>query len=276
MGKPRKLSLFDQAQGKGRIAKQMRRLKEQGLLRWQTGQLIWKARQEQGLTRDELAKLCNLKVHQISSLEAGFSPVPRISIKRLLRLAKKLGIEDTEITKAYLQDLRKAGAKKNILENCPTSFSRFVRFKRMQVGLTHAELASKLKVGKTTILRLETSKMLSPTTKARYIPRLAKALDVAEEHLYQLLEPELKQAEEQKIRQRQRKWEESLPSQITSKDFDRLLERERKVLELRKTHTLEETGKILGITREGVRQIEKRGLRKLRTYVLSKGEFKRG
>lgn len=54
-----------------------------------------------------------------------------------------------------------------------------------------------------------------------------------------------------------------------------LTERERKILEYRfgltdnTTHTLEETGKIFGVTRERVRQIEAKVLDKIREYNFS-------
>jgi RNA polymerase primary sigma factor len=58
--------------------------------------------------------------------------------------------------------------------------------------------------------------------------------------------------------------------------LDQLTERERRVLELRyglsdgQPHTLEEVGKAFGVTRERVRQIEVKALRKLRHPRLGK------
>ena len=55
--------------------------------------------------------------------------------------------------------------------------------------------------------------------------------------------------------------------------LDRLDERERRVLQLRhglgveRSHSLEEIGRLLGVSRERVRQLESRGLRKLRLQV---------
>jgi len=60
------------------------------------------------------------------------------------------------------------------------------------------------------------------------------------------------------------------------KIFNKLSNREKKILQLRyglngeTPHTLEETGIILGITRERVRQIQKKALRKLKSLGLSK------
>lgn len=65
-------------------------------------------------------------------------------------------------------------------------------------------------------------------------------------------------------------------TEVTQKLLDEVLkntltDREEKVLKLRygllngKTHTLEEIGNLLGVTRERIRQIESKALRRLRT-----------
>lgn len=46
--------------------------------------------------------------------------------------------------------------------------------------------------------------------------------------------------------------------------LDCLSQRERQVIELRQSRTLQEIGDVLGVCRERIRQIEKRALRKLR------------
>ena len=71
------------------------------------------------------------------------------------------------------------------------------------------------------------------------------------------------------------------PVQLTSQDLLRnqikeivgtLSERERKILEMRfgledgVTHTLEEVGKVFGVTRERIRQIEAKALEKIRMH----------
>ena len=63
--------------------------------------------------------------------------------------------------------------------------------------------------------------------------------------------------------------------------LDRMNERERKILNLRfglidgTTHTLGETAKVFGITRERVRQIESVALEKLRAHIIQQsGESK--
>ena len=60
---------------------------------------------------------------------------------------------------------------------------------------------------------------------------------------------------------------------IHSMTFDKLFaEKERKVVEYRHgltdsvTHTLEETGKLFGVTRERIRQIEAKVFEKIRQY----------
>ena len=58
--------------------------------------------------------------------------------------------------------------------------------------------------------------------------------------------------------------------------LDRMNEREKKILDLRfglgngVTHTLGETAKMFGITRERVRQIESAALEKLRLFIMQK------
>ena len=53
--------------------------------------------------------------------------------------------------------------------------------------------------------------------------------------------------------------------------FNALTEREQKILSLRygqaKTRTLEDTGKIYGVTRERIRQIEEKAIRKLKEGI---------
>mgnify|MGYP001352263443 CR=1 FL=1 len=67
---------------------------------------------------------------------------------------------------------------------------------------------------------------------------------------------------------------ESLRKERVDKLLDRMNERERKILDMRfgltdgTTHTLGETAKIFGITRERVRQIESAALEKLKVYVI--------
>jgi RNA polymerase primary sigma factor len=62
--------------------------------------------------------------------------------------------------------------------------------------------------------------------------------------------------------------------------LERMNEREKRILDLRfglsdgATHTLGETAKVFGITRERVRQIESAALEKLRGYIIQQsGEF---
>lgn len=63
--------------------------------------------------------------------------------------------------------------------------------------------------------------------------------------------------------------EDSILKDLVAEALSTLTDREREVLELRlgfrsgKTHTLEEVGELLGVTRERVRQIESKALRKL-------------
>ncbi len=67
---------------------------------------------------------------------------------------------------------------------------------------------------------------------------------------------------------------ETLRRERVGKLLNRMNERERKILNLRfglidgTTHTLGETAKVFGITRERVRQIESAALEKLRTYII--------
>lgn len=67
---------------------------------------------------------------------------------------------------------------------------------------------------------------------------------------------------------------DSLRRERVGKLLDRMNEREQKILNLRfglingTTHTLGETAKYFGITRERVRQIESAALEKLRAYII--------
>ena len=60
--------------------------------------------------------------------------------------------------------------------------------------------------------------------------------------------------------------------QVIGECLAALANRERRVLELRyglngeETHTLDEIGHVLGVTRERIRQIEKHSLKKLATF----------
>jgi RNA polymerase sigma factor (sigma-70 family) len=236
-----------------------------GLYRWRVGRLIKAARQKKGLTRQDLARLTGLTLQQLCYIEGKFtSRVPRMGIKRLLRLAKYLEIKTEAITGAYLKDLHTAGAKRCSLDVCPTRFSKLVRFKRLQLGLSPTELGKRSGISKKTIKKLETSKDFKASRKKGYIRPLAENLPVPEDYLLRLLEAELKEEKEQKIKQREQALERRLPPKITPETFNKLSERERLVLELRRRYTLEEIGQILGgITRKRVHQIEKRALEKL-------------
>ena len=64
--------------------------------------------------------------------------------------------------------------------------------------------------------------------------------------------------------------------QITAEPLDALTTREREVLKMRfgledgQSHTLEEVGQAFGVTRERIRQIEAKALRKLRHPIRSR------
>ena len=52
----------------------------------------------------------------------------------------------------------------------------------------------------------------------------------------------------------------------------KIRERERKILQLRTNHTLEEIGEMFGVTRERIRQIEAKALRRIALSKRFKGE----
>ena len=177
-------------------------------------------------------------------------------------------------------------------------FNNEVRKRRVERGLTQKELSNNCGIGESTIGHIETLRKYPTMKQAKSIAQALsstveelfpkwieefkhKKTSVVTEHFVseRILEhPELKMlpAEAGNIDE----VIDSVDAEIMSVKIDSVLNtlkpREKKVLELRfglkdeKTHTYEEVGKEFGVTRERIRQIEAKALRKLKHPVRKK------